>query len=223
MAHPEEDYHPSSANDKYDSAFPNVGLVVWQSGFVLGEYLLRAKPLGPWNKPLRVLEFGCGTGQLGIVLALAGADVVLTDLDHITPLTQVNIDLNAARCSVVPRAVPYKWGTDIATISSAAQQQPDQQQQPEALSEAPHQQQAQQHRPWDVIVAADVLYEPQHYDELLMSLTQLCPATAAASSDVQQGANLQPSSAHHHHQQQQVQDPGPGSSWRSPPIYICYR
>jgi len=37
MAHPDDSHHPSSANGEYDSAFPNVGLVVWQAGFVLGE------------------------------------------------------------------------------------------------------------------------------------------------------------------------------------------
>jgi len=31
---------------------------------------------------------------VGIALALAGADVVLTDLPHITPLTQQNVDAN---------------------------------------------------------------------------------------------------------------------------------
>ena len=36
----------------------------------------------------------CLTGVVGIALALAGADVVLTDLPHITPLTQQNVDAN---------------------------------------------------------------------------------------------------------------------------------
>ena len=62
LAHPEESCLPKTADGEYDSAFPNVGLVVWQAGFVLGEWLLRAQPLGPWGKPLRVLELGCGIG-----------------------------------------------------------------------------------------------------------------------------------------------------------------
>lgn len=62
IAHPDDHYHPSSANGDYVSAFPCVGLVVWQAGFVLADWLLRTKPLGPWNAPVRVLELGCGTG-----------------------------------------------------------------------------------------------------------------------------------------------------------------
>lgn len=37
MAHPDETPLPSTTNGDYDSAFPNVGLIVWQAGFVLGE------------------------------------------------------------------------------------------------------------------------------------------------------------------------------------------
>eukprot|EP00775_Hariotina_reticulata_P007133 gene7133-7348_t len=118
MAHPEESYHPSGANGEYDSAFPNVGLVIWQSGFVLADYLLRARPLGSLTG-LRILELGCGTGQLGIDLKHAG-------------------------------------------------------------------QQHTSHQIWDMIVAADVLYEPQHYDELLDSLMQLCPAPRGSDGATQE-------------------------------------
>lgn len=37
MTHPDEAAGLSTANGDYDSAFPNVGLIVWQAGFVLGE------------------------------------------------------------------------------------------------------------------------------------------------------------------------------------------
>ena len=53
----------------YESAFPNVGLVLWQAGFVLAEWLIRLPPAfvsrrgGGWAG-VRVLELGCGVGQL---------------------------------------------------------------------------------------------------------------------------------------------------------------
>jgi hypothetical protein len=147
-------------------------------------------------------------GQLGIVLALAGADVTLTDLAHITPLTQENADINASRCAVKPTVTPYMWGTPVADIQAATQQQQQHAQDEEGLQAAdPQQQQQQQQQPWDVIVAADVLYEPQYYDKLLSSLLQLCPAPTAAADSAEQTAPNGSSS----------------SSTESPPIYMCYR
>lgn len=36
----------------------------------------------------------CFAGVCGIALSMAGAKVILTDLPHITPLTQHNLDVN---------------------------------------------------------------------------------------------------------------------------------
>lgn len=61
----------------------NVGLVLWQSGFVLADFLLLRLPQlqhsassgpGIWSG-VRVLELGCGCGTVGMFLALAGAQV----------------------------------------------------------------------------------------------------------------------------------------------------
>jgi hypothetical protein len=117
------------------------------------------------------------------------------------------------------------WGTPVSTISHAGlqQQQQGQQQQQQEQQEAEqaqpqleqkdasrYQQQSQSLLPqqWDVIVAADVLYEPQHYNELLDSLQQLCPSPSKQQLGHAADA-LQ--------QQQQV------VSVHSPPVYICFR
>jgi predicted nicotinamide N-methyase len=60
IAPPQGELAPS-ADGQYDSAFPNVGLIVWQAGFVLADYLIRACPWQSWAGR-RVLELGCGTG-----------------------------------------------------------------------------------------------------------------------------------------------------------------
>ena len=39
----------------------HVGLVVWQSAFVLAELLLRQPPFGQWHD-VRVVDLGTGTG-----------------------------------------------------------------------------------------------------------------------------------------------------------------
>ena len=41
----------------------NVGLVVWQSAFMLAEFLLRAPPFGQWHD-VRAVDLGSGTGVL---------------------------------------------------------------------------------------------------------------------------------------------------------------
>jgi hypothetical protein len=38
---------------------------------------------------------------------MAGADVTMTDLAHIVPLTRENIALNASMCPVPPRAQAF--------------------------------------------------------------------------------------------------------------------
>ncbi len=93
----------------YVSAFPNVGLVVWQAGFVLAEWLIRAAPLGSWRGRTAV-ELGCGVGQLGVPLACTGATVTLTDLPHIVGLTAENVAANVHAMAVAPRVMPFVWG-----------------------------------------------------------------------------------------------------------------
>jgi phospholipid N-methyltransferase len=68
----DEDADAASASKQPDLS--NVGLVVWESAWVLAEMLLRVNPLGGWAGA-RVLELGAGTGVTGMFLARAGAQV----------------------------------------------------------------------------------------------------------------------------------------------------
>ena len=43
------------------SSLHNVGRVVWQSGFLLAEYLIRKPPFRDWSG-VRVVDIGTGTG-----------------------------------------------------------------------------------------------------------------------------------------------------------------
>jgi predicted nicotinamide N-methyase len=92
---------------------------------------------------LRVLELGCGIGLPGIVAALGGAKVLATDW---SPDAVAFTAANAARN-----------GASLATEVRAWAD-------PEPLTER---------APWDLVLAADVLYEQRNADQLLDLLPRL--------------------------------------------------
>ena len=73
----------------------NVGLVLWQSGYVLSDFLLLRSQAAPGNMSswagVRVLELGCGGGTVGMFLALAGAQVgaCCSAECHLGPLSDI--------------------------------------------------------------------------------------------------------------------------------------
>ncbi len=87
---------PKERTELGHASLKDVGLVVWDSAFVLAEWLLRTRPETYWIGK-RVVELGCGPGLTGIGLHLAGSDVTLTDLGHILDLTQENVNANCKR------------------------------------------------------------------------------------------------------------------------------
>ncbi|WIA33371.1 hypothetical protein OEZ86_006508 [Tetradesmus obliquus] len=94
--------HQQQQQQQQQPDLSRVGLVLWQSGYVLSDFLLLRLPQLQAGRQgcsscwagARVLELGCGAGTVGMFLALAGAQVVLTDLPHILHLTKENLALN---------------------------------------------------------------------------------------------------------------------------------
>ncbi|KAK9815052.1 hypothetical protein WJX73_005953 [Symbiochloris irregularis] len=121
-----------------------VGFVVWQSAFVLLEYLLRCPPFGQWAD-VRVVELGSGTGVGGIALVLAGADVLLTDLTHVVPLTSHNVTANCGEQNHRSSVCKYTWGDEVKPLGP----QPD------------------------LIIGSDVVYQQEYFDDLIDTIWRL--------------------------------------------------
>jgi hypothetical protein len=85
---------------------------------------------------------------VGIALALAGAEVTLTDLPHVTPLTQLNVDSNCDPGRQRATVLDLRWGQP-APPAGAARLLPD------------------------MITAADVLYDEATHGDLLATIEQL--------------------------------------------------
>ena len=137
----------------------DVGSVVWRSSLAMSHCLpalaaaWRAERAGR-GQP-RVLELGCGVGCLvGMSVALRGWSATATDLPHIVGLARQNVANNlAGRGWVRLEALP--WGDRDAAARIT-----------------------RDHGPFDVVVAADVLYSPDLHEALAVTLSALGDASA---------------------------------------------
>lgn len=94
---------------------------------------------------LRVVELGCGLGVPSLAAARAGADVLASDED---PEAIALLERNARENGVDLRILQARWGAPEALLAEA---------------------------PFDLAVAADVLYMRQAVGELIELLPQLAP------------------------------------------------
>lgn len=133
---------------------------------------------------------------MGILLALAGAEVTLTDQPHIVPLAESNAQANLTPGLHRARVVPYTWGQGDAAaallppapVPGAAEAAEAEAQPPADLGAAaaaaapsastrPEQAPAAAAPPsaaaFDVVTAADVVYQPEQYAALAATLQAL--------------------------------------------------
>src|SRR5262245_34540348 len=104
---------------------------------------LAAEVAGRDVRESRVVELGCGLGVPSLVAALAGADVLATDW---SPTAIALLEQNARRNDVRLETAIVAWAHADALLERA---------------------------PWDLVLAADVLYERRNVDELLTLLPRL--------------------------------------------------
>ncbi len=124
-----------------------VGGRMWDAGIVLLRYLCEAKH-AHIIQGHRVVELGAGTGIVGLAAArLGAASVVLTDLTDVCPLLTQNVALCGAQA--VCTVEPLLWGAPLspALACTAADV--------------------------DVILAADVVYEPECFEALVTTMLAL--------------------------------------------------
>lgn len=100
------------------------------------------------DSPLRILELGSGTGVVGIAAAaILGAKITVTDLPHVLPNIQFNVDANS-------KVLEQQSGVvDVAALSWGESQDM------EAVG-----------RDYDLILGSDVVYHDHLYDPLIKTL-----------------------------------------------------
>ncbi|XVE82623.1 hypothetical protein DITRI_Ditri16bG0020700 [Diplodiscus trichospermus] len=103
---------------------------------------------GDNDRKLKILELGSGTGLVGIAAAVTlGANVTVTDLPHVIPNLQFNVDANAdvvAGKGGTVNVAPLRWGEedDMEVIG----------------------------REFDLVLASDVVYHDHLFEPLIQTL-----------------------------------------------------
>jgi len=99
----------------YQELEGDVGCVVWDAAIALAKYIEMEKAQAKYNfQGKAVIELGAGTGIVGLVAAVKGAKVIITDLEQFVPLMQMNVTQNASKLKDNRmQACALKWGDDL--------------------------------------------------------------------------------------------------------------
>ncbi|ORY97715.1 putative methyltransferase-domain-containing protein, partial [Syncephalastrum racemosum] len=145
---------PSTAHDTYRLLENVVVHETWDAGIpgkIWDSALVMLdfiKKQQPYWQNLHVIDLSAGTGLLGIYLGKLGIQATITELDDAVNLIYENKALNGDPSAV--NVKPLLWGDE----SQAA-----------ACGKA------------DIIVASDVLYETEFFEDLAQALVHLCKPT----------------------------------------------
>ncbi|KAJ7937345.1 putative methyltransferase-domain-containing protein [Mycena leptocephala] len=90
-------------------ASPGCGGVAWPAGEVLAQYLVNRGPNSLEGK--QVLELGSGTGLVGLVAAMLGGTVYLTDQAPLLNIMRENVEIN--KLSSLCVVTELNWGEPI--------------------------------------------------------------------------------------------------------------
>ncbi|GAQ81687.1 hypothetical protein KFL_000880010 [Klebsormidium nitens] len=138
----------------------HLGKTVWDASMVLAKYLERNENKGEFSRKKlagkRALELGAGCGLAGMGLCLLGCHVVTTDQRDVLPLLQQNIDWNVS--SAVLSAADSSLRGPVGDVLVAELDWGN-----DAHVKAVN-------PPFDLVVAADVLYAEHLVEPLLRTI-----------------------------------------------------
>ena len=152
--------------DPMNDAVQGVGAHLWFAARALIDYVA-PNGQGAVASGARVCELGAGCGGVGLALhTLSQCAVTLTDLPHILPLLRFNAAhvACASPAREPARVAPLRWGDDhdLAALS------------PERF---------------DVILGADIAYEPEQHLPLLLTMETLAASSSSSSSSASSSAS----------------------------------
>merc|ERR1740129_288970 len=100
-----------------ESQSGTTGCRVWRAARKLCRYLEQASnsPSPPLHPGCKVLELGCGCGLVGVMCAHLGANVVMTDINHILPIARHNVRQNERTFTAggTARVEELLWGCKL--------------------------------------------------------------------------------------------------------------
>lgn len=132
--------HPITLSQDWDHQ--GVAGVVWDAAVVLSTYIEQHSDRFR-NKT--VIELGAGTGLVGIVAALVGGHVVITDRETVIDSLLANVNKNLLPNEIVNVSVKaLNWGVNLHNFSQ-----------------------------FDVVLGADVIYIEDTFSDLLLTVDYL--------------------------------------------------
>eukprot|EP01101_Sappina_pedata_P002648 TRINITY_DN12867_c0_g1_i1.p1 TRINITY_DN12867_c0_g1~~TRINITY_DN12867_c0_g1_i1.p1 ORF type:complete len:297 (+),score=129.54 TRINITY_DN12867_c0_g1_i1:33-923(+) len=133
-----------SIKQKFYSTEETLGWTVWDGSLVLTKYLEIHYKDSLSSK--RIVELGAGCGLVGLgAYALGAKEVVMTDMASVIELLKENVELNFPQSPKAISAQVLSWGDDVSHLRP----------------------------PFDLVVAADVVYQCMKVDLLIRSLLDL--------------------------------------------------
>ncbi|XP_061299974.1 EEF1A lysine methyltransferase 3 [Pezoporus flaviventris] len=124
---------------------PRLGLAanVWEAALALARFLEQQRFE---FRGRSVIELGAGTGILGILAAMLGGDVTITDRPVALDQIRENVRLNFPGTGTRPRVRALEWGRDEDSFP----------------------------RDFQVVLGSDLVYDPASFPALLRALRHLC-------------------------------------------------